>query len=82
VLPDLLSELDQLPPRERLLSLVQGILAANIFDWGAKACVELYTNGKEGSQGGQGWRPWGGLECIAEGMAHQVQLAHWQSSSL
>jgi hypothetical protein len=23
----------------------QGILAANIFDWGAKACVELYTNG-------------------------------------
>jgi hypothetical protein len=20
-------------------------LAANIFDWGAKACVELYTNG-------------------------------------
>jgi hypothetical protein len=25
--------------------LLQGILAANIFDWGAKACVELYTNG-------------------------------------
>ncbi len=24
---------------------MQGILAANIFDWGAKACVELYTNG-------------------------------------
>jgi type II pantothenate kinase len=24
---------------------LQGILAANIFDWGAKACVELYTNG-------------------------------------
>ena len=46
MLPDLLSELDLLPPRERLLSLVQGILAANIFDWGAKACVELYTNGK------------------------------------
>ncbi|KAF6257384.1 hypothetical protein COO60DRAFT_1234607 [Scenedesmus sp. NREL 46B-D3] len=31
--------------QQRLLSLVQGILAANIFDWGAKACVELYTNG-------------------------------------
>jgi type II pantothenate kinase len=28
-----------------LLLLLQGILAANIFDWGAKACVELYTNG-------------------------------------
>lgn len=24
---------------------LQGILAGNIFDWGAKACVELYTNG-------------------------------------
>jgi len=45
VLPDLLAEMDGLPPRERLLSLVQGILAANIFDWGARACVELYTNG-------------------------------------
>ncbi|KAF8056112.1 pantothenate kinase 2 [Scenedesmus sp. PABB004] len=45
VLPDLLTELDGMGERERLLSLVQGILAANIFDWGAKACVELYTNG-------------------------------------
>lgn len=45
VLPDLLTELDAMNRRERLLSLVQGILAANIFDWGAKACVELYTNG-------------------------------------
>jgi hypothetical protein len=27
------------------LGFLQGILAANIFDWGAKACVELYTNG-------------------------------------
>ena len=23
----------------------QGVLAANIFDWGAAACVELYQNG-------------------------------------
>lgn len=45
VLPDLLTELDVLSPRERLLALVQGILAANIFDWGARACVALYTNG-------------------------------------
>jgi hypothetical protein len=22
----------------------QGVLAANIFDWGAKACVDLYQN--------------------------------------
>ncbi|WIA23193.1 hypothetical protein OEZ86_010083 [Tetradesmus obliquus] len=45
VLPDLLTELDGMEQRQRLLALVQGILAANIFDWGAKACVELYTNG-------------------------------------
>ncbi|KAI8462346.1 MAG: fumble-domain-containing protein [Monoraphidium minutum] len=45
VLPDLLTELDSLPPRRRLLSIVQGILAANIFDWGARACVDLYMNG-------------------------------------
>ena len=23
----------------------QGVLAANIFDWGARACVELYRDG-------------------------------------
>jgi bifunctional damage-control phosphatase, subfamily II, fusion protein len=44
VLPDLLAELDELNPAERLLALVQGALAANIFDWGAKACVDLYHN--------------------------------------
>ncbi len=27
-------------------SLPQGVLAANIFDWGARACVELYRDGK------------------------------------
>ena len=44
VLPDLLAELDEMDPPERLLALVQGALAANIFDWGAKACVDLYHN--------------------------------------
>jgi type II pantothenate kinase len=42
VLPDLLAELDGLPPGERLAAAVHGALAANIFDWGAQACVELY----------------------------------------
>lgn len=45
VLPDLLHELDQMQPRPRLTSLIQGILAGNIFDWGAKATVDLYHNG-------------------------------------
>ncbi|KAI7844383.1 hypothetical protein COHA_002181 [Chlorella ohadii] len=44
VLPDLLTELDALAPPQRLLALVQGVLAANIFDWGAKACVDLYQS--------------------------------------
>ncbi len=45
VLPDLLAELDSMAPRPRLLSLVEGVLAANIFDWGASACVQLYQAG-------------------------------------
>lgn len=27
-----------------LCNWLQGVLAANIFDWGAKACVDLYQN--------------------------------------
>lgn len=45
VLGDLFTELDSLAPRARLHALVQGVLAANIFDWGAQACVELYHEG-------------------------------------
>jgi pantothenate kinase len=44
VLPDLLAELDALPLPERALTLVHGALAANIFDWGAKATVSLYQS--------------------------------------
>ena len=45
VLPDLLKDLDSYPPKARLTALIEGVLAANIFDWGAKACVDLYHNG-------------------------------------
>jgi type II pantothenate kinase len=46
VLPDLLAELDCIAGREeRLRSIVEGVLAGNIFDWGSRAAVELYTNG-------------------------------------
>jgi type II pantothenate kinase len=45
VLLDLLSELDGLEGAARWLALVEGALAANIFDWGAVACVELYKAG-------------------------------------
>jgi uncharacterized protein with ATP-grasp and redox domains len=45
VLPDLLAELDSLEPSARLLPLIEGVLAANIFDWGSRACVELYHKG-------------------------------------
>ena len=44
VLPDLLDELDGLDAQTRLTALIQGALAANIFDWGAQACVEMYQN--------------------------------------
>ncbi|KAI8029419.1 Pantothenate kinase 2 [Camellia lanceoleosa] len=29
----------------RLLTLIEGVLAANIFDWGSHACVDLYHKG-------------------------------------
>ncbi|XP_038982983.1 LOW QUALITY PROTEIN: pantothenate kinase 2-like [Phoenix dactylifera] len=45
VLPDLLIELDGMNEEERLLALIEGVLAANIFDWGSRACVDLYHKG-------------------------------------
>lgn len=45
VLPDLLVELDAMNEDARLLALIEGVLAANIFDWGSRACVELYHSG-------------------------------------
>ncbi|XP_057417787.1 pantothenate kinase 2-like [Lotus japonicus] len=45
VLPDLLMELDSLDEETRLLTLIEGVLAANIFDWGSRACVDLYHEG-------------------------------------
>ncbi|XP_009793996.1 pantothenate kinase 2 isoform X1 [Nicotiana tabacum] len=45
VLPDLLLELDSMTEDMRLLALIEGVLAANIFDWGSRACVDLYHKG-------------------------------------
>jgi len=45
VLPDLLNELDEMSQGKRLLALIQGVLAANIFDWGAQECVAKYQEG-------------------------------------
>ncbi|KAK1280437.1 Pantothenate kinase 2 [Acorus gramineus] len=45
VLPDLLMELDSMAEDARLLALIEGVLAANIFDWGSRACVDLYHKG-------------------------------------
>ncbi|KAK1268032.1 Pantothenate kinase 2 [Acorus gramineus] len=45
VLSDLLMELDSMNEDARLLALIEGVLAANIFDWGSRACVDLYHKG-------------------------------------
>ena len=45
VLPDLLLDLDTMEPSVRLLALIQGVLAANIFDWGSRECVAKYQDG-------------------------------------
>lgn len=43
-LPSLLATLDALPPPQRLPAIIQGALAANIFDHGAKAVAQLYKS--------------------------------------
>ena len=45
VFSDLLGEIDAMSPKARLTALIEGVLAANIFDWGARACVDLYHQG-------------------------------------
>ena len=45
VLPDLLQEIDSLDDDERLLAIVEGVLAGNIFDWGSQGTLDLYRNG-------------------------------------
>ena len=45
VLPDLLQEIDSLGDDERLLAIVEGVLAGNIFDWGSQGTLDLYRNG-------------------------------------
>lgn len=45
VLPDLLQDLDSMTVEKRLLALIQGTLAANIFDWGSRECVDRYQEG-------------------------------------
>ncbi|XP_030493715.2 pantothenate kinase 2 [Cannabis sativa] len=45
VLSDLLTELDGMREEVRLVTLIEGVLAANIFDWGSRACVDLYHKG-------------------------------------
>ena len=44
-LPAVLARLDALAPLPRLEAAVAGVLAANIFDWGAAACVEAMAGG-------------------------------------
>jgi len=46
VLPELLEELEQMEDEyQRLIQIVEGVLAGNVFDWGSQACVDLYNNG-------------------------------------
>ena len=47
-LPALLAEVDALSDDVRPAVLVEGVLAGNLFDWGAAACVALYQDGTIG----------------------------------
>ncbi|KAL7246537.1 hypothetical protein ACSBR2_001598 [Camellia fascicularis] len=47
VLPDLLMEIASMNEETRLLTLIEGVLAANIFDWGSRAVPVLISIIKE-----------------------------------
>ena len=40
-LPSLLSKLDELSWEDRQLSLAKGLLAGNVFDWGAREVAQI-----------------------------------------
>lgn len=43
-LQERLNYLDSLTPKEREVELVVGLLAGNMFDWGARAVVDIMVN--------------------------------------
>jgi type II pantothenate kinase len=61
LLPELLRELDQTVPAERLLKIAQGLFAGNMFDFGSMATIEMYDAGEMAFQDVRGRlpsRPW------------------------
>jgi len=61
LLPAVLAELDALPPEAQLVRLVEGLMAGNIFDLGARATADLYhANGLDfrRTRAEQPPRPW------------------------
>ncbi|RVW53107.1 Pantothenate kinase 2 [Vitis vinifera] len=57
VLPDLLMEIDSMNEETRLLTLIEGVLAANIFDWGSRACVDDFDIFEERMLGSEDKKP-------------------------
>ena len=61
MLPELLSELDAMPPETRLEALVKGLLAGNIFDLGSRPTAKRYRQGRlhfHSVRNEQPARPW------------------------
>ncbi len=61
ILPSVLERLDQLPPRERALAIIEGILVGNLFDLGSIETAEMYEAGQmqfEESRAKLPPRPW------------------------
>jgi type II pantothenate kinase len=61
LIPDLLAELDALEGERRLMALVRGIFAGNIFDLGVMATIERFRDGGadfHGTRAGLPQRPW------------------------
>lgn len=50
LLPERLQYLDGLGAEERAIELVRGVLAGNVFDWGAREVVALMSKGLDFAQ--------------------------------
>lgn len=91
LLPSRLSQLDALEWRERQEALVTGLLAGNVFDWGAKEVARLLNSGDFGFSEARSHlqeRPWlqdnldTWIERLEKGPVHQCAAIFVDNSGM
>ncbi|KAL1482433.1 hypothetical protein MTO96_033802 [Rhipicephalus appendiculatus] len=91
LLPSRLSQLDAMEWRERQEALVTGLLAGNVFDWGAKEVARLLNSGDFGFSEARSHlqeRPWlqddldAWIERLEKGPVHQCAAIFVDNSGM